>query len=428
MSAAIPIGILTIGSEILDGRICDTNAHFIAETLSASGARVRAIRSCDDDLPHILEELEALSSACRVIICSGGIGPTSDDRTRDAIAAHCDRALIRNAEVEEALIARYKKRGRRYDPANNKQAYFPRDATLLPNPHGTAAGFWLRDSRNCLIASLPGVPSELKQMLIEVLLPELSTQFPTLTKLHERLFKIFGLPESQVGAALDALAIPEEIIVSYRAHFPEIHVLLKAEPDAEALLESVTEQIEAAIGSEFIFSKERADGLACVVHQLLAAGNTSIAVAESCTGGLLGAELTNLPGSSTFFKGGILSYSNEAKEQLLGVSVKTLTAHGAVSRECAIEMASGAKSRLGATIAVSITGIAGPDGGSEAKPVGLCYIGLATEDTASAVQLFFPHKRDFVRRFVTMSALDIVRRHLLELPLREMQLPQSDTR
>jgi nicotinamide-nucleotide amidase len=318
------------------------------------------------------------------------------------------------------MKAFYAARRRTFDTANLKQVHFPEGSTVLPNPVGTAAGFRcsiIIGSEERHILSIPGVPHEMRKMCDEQVLPFLRSTFGSPAPLQSRTLRVFGIPESKIGAIVEQDGVPPAISVSYRAHYPEVIVKFSTRTDRLAL-ESFSARSEAALGSDFVFSHDPQASLARVVHELLAAKGLTVSVAESCTGGALGEALTETPGSSHTFLGGVISYSNEAKMQLLGVPESTLLAHGAVSAETACAMADGVRERFKSSLAVSITGIAGPDGGTTVKPVGTFYIGLSTPDSTRAFHCFTAASRTLVRRFAAFTALDIIRRHVQGYELR----------
>lgn len=417
------IGILVSGSEILDGRVLDTNSHLITERLTDLGYKIRHSVSCGDTFEDLENSLNFLLTRVDGVVLSGGMGPTGDDLTRDFLAQRAGVVLVQNMQALEELRALYERRKRVFDPTNSKQTFFPEGAEIIRNPVGTAPGFMIQlQSGNHVVPvfALPGVPVELERMLIDGVIPLLSKCFgPPLGIAQRRAMKIFGLPESVIGERVASSNPPSDLIVSYRATFPEVHVVLKS-PSLDYPRERLNEAFEAAkarIGTEFIFAEDLRISFEQSVHTLLTDGRKTVAVAESCTGGLLGSLLTNLPGSSAYFKGGILSYSNEVKETLLHVAKAALEQHGAVSYQVACAMASGARDAVRADYAISITGIAGPDGGTEEKPVGTFFVGIADARCTTSYHCFLSGSRSRVRRYAAFTALDILRRKLLGLPI-----------
>ena len=414
------IAILVTGAEVLDGRVVDTNSSFMASQLRERGMVVGEIRTLPDSQPLIVEGLRALAAKHAVIIVSGGLGPTTDDLTREAVAEFTGTKLEENLEVRARLEAFYQERRRVMSPTNLKQATFPTGSTIIPNPRGTAPGFSIRSQRSAhhevVIAAVPGVPAEMRPMFEESLLPLIQSRVASSPPLSRLVMRIFGLPESEVGARIEQCRLDSRIEVSYRAAFPEIQVILKA--TESSLLTAAKLPVEKALGEHHIFSRTLDDSLESIVHELLRASSTTVAVAESCTGGHLGALLTRTPGSSATFVGGVMAYSNEVKSSLLGVPAELIQRCGAVSAEVARAMAEGVRTRLDTTYALSITGIAGPSGQTDGKPVGTFFVGFASPDTVVAFRYFYPSFRDRVRTFAAMTALDLLRRHLSRLPLR----------
>lgn len=407
MTAAI----LSIGTELTRGELVDTNAPWIAEQLTALGFDLREQATVDDDIERIGAALARLARAARVVICTGGLGPTSDDLTCEAVAAQLHRPLERHNFVLDRIRARYADRGQTMPVANERQADFPEGVTLIDNSVGTAPGFEvLVAEARCFF--LPGVPREMKHLFFESVCPSVAPMAkPTSYQVHLRTF---GLPESQVATLLAPLeAAHTDVIVGYRASFPEIEVKILARAAdaaaAQARAELVAVEAREALGD--IVYGERGDSFAEVVGHTLRDRGLRLAVAESCTGGLIGAMLTAVPGSSEYLLFDAVVYANSAKEGVLGVPSETLRCHGAVSGETAAAMAEGALRVAAADIAVSVTGIAGPGGGTEDKPVGTVWFGLARggAPTLTFVRCF-GGDRDRVRGRAAHFALDLVRR------------------
>ncbi|MCB0357995.1 MAG: competence/damage-inducible protein A [Bdellovibrionales bacterium] len=422
------LSVLTIGSEILDGRVQDTNANYIAQELIACGLSASQFHTCDDDLSAIVNALAFLFRASDAVVITGGLGPTDDDLTREAVAAFCGQELIESPDVLAHLKAYFQRKRRTLDPSNNKQALIPEGATIIPNPVGSAPGFIVEASfegREIALCALPGVPRELKPMLKADVVPYLCGRLQRGSAPARSALRLFGLPEAEVGSRLTCLSFPSDLKLSYRAHFPEIQLLFSADT-TEVVLDAVA-RARTALGEEFIFSNDIAVGLEEAVHRLLIEKQQTLALAESCTGGMVGSMVTRTSGSSAYFLGGVVSYSNQAKKSLLGVDAEILTRFGAVSHETAKQMAEGARTRFVSDIAISVTGIAGPEGGTQDKPVGTFYLGLATERGTQTLKFFFDGTREGVRRYAAFCALDLLRRQLLELPAparaEEVRLP-----
>lgn len=413
------VSIIAIGDELVKGKLVDTNSSYIAGRLGSIGVREVSIRQCADSLESIVRAIDQEKNWADYIITTGGLGPTSDDGTRHAIAAAAQTEL----ELDQASLQRLEeysaKRNRPLNDNNRRQVYFPVGSEIVLNPIGTANAFITQIPRTAAspvaLMSLPGVPREAILLCDEELLPRLEKQLSDLTPSVIRAIRCFGLPESHIGETVEACALPANVEVAYRPQFPEIllHLCTPRTVSAADVLEVATTTVRKALGDEFVISDSEELNMPQVVGELLRMNNLSLAAAESCSGGLLAHELVSIPGSSQFFRGSIVSYSNECKQEFLGVRADTLAAHGAVSQEVALEMVEGVRARTKADIAVSITGIAGPDGGSDEKPVGLVWFGLSSKNKSDTFQLQLPWGRDFVRRYSVSYALDLVRRHIL---------------
>jgi nicotinamide-nucleotide amidase len=345
------------------------------------------------------------------VILSGGLGPTEDDLTRDSVAAALDRRLIFHSEIAEQLEQRFAQMKHKMSEVNKRQAFIIEGAEILPNDRGTAPGQWIDDSGGCLML-LPGPPHELKAMFTRQCLPRLSRIVP-LQVIQTLVLRVAGMPESD----LDQLIAPvykkyENPATTILAAAGDIQIHLRArcstEAEAMALLAEVAGPIDLLLGDR-IYSRN-GQPLEEVVGDLLRKRGATLAVAESCTGGLLGQRVTSVPGSSDYFTGGFITYSNRMKVELLGVPEKVIEECGAVSTEAAEAMAQGTRRRTGATYALSITGVAGPDGGTPKSPVGTVYVGLADSGGCTVTHRQFIGDRARIRQFSTQLALDLLRR------------------
>ena len=421
------VSILITGSEVLDGRVHDSNSYWMINALAEVGIGVKHVLSCDDDINAITSCLSFLSAQGGAVIVSGGLGPTTDDLAREALAAFSGQALVESAEARKSLLAFFKARKRECHPANFKQALFPKGASLIANPLGSAPGFVLQTrseaGKDTYFFTLPGVPLELHKMFLDTVIPFLLEKVfkssMSVPMLQPKVLRVFGVSESVIGAKVEESCPASGITVSYRAAFPEVQVVFK--PNSATLtaseLDRSVQAATALIGEPCVFSRSLDLSLEMVVQELLLKANKTVSVAESCTGGLLGGLFANTPGASGCFLGGAITYSNELKIKLLGVKKESLALHGAVSACVAKEMAEGALSRFGSDLALSITGIAGPDGGSEEKPVGTMFIGLATRDGVFAFKAFQAGTRGRIRNYAAHAALDVLRRQLSNLPM-----------
>jgi nicotinamide-nucleotide amidase len=407
--------LITIGDELLLGYTVDTNAAYIARELASLGVSVVRRATVGDNAADIVSSVRDALERTGAVITTGGLGPTADDLTRPAIAELFGRDLIPDEARWEALRALWKERGRGEIPlANRGQIMIPRGATVLENRHGTAPGLWLEDDRRRWCAMLPGVPREMRGMLAEELLPKLTARLDGQRRVvRSRTLRTTGVAESQLpdllgpharevhGLPLAYLPGPEGVDLRVTARD------LSADEADQALAAAITE-LRSRL-ARYAYGEGTTD-LASVVLALCEKRGLHIAVAESCSGGLLGARLTAIPGSSAVVLGGVIAYSNAVKEQMLGVATDTLEQHGAVSEQVAVEMAAGARRATGAEIGISLTGVAGPGGGTAAKPVGLVWIGVDVSGTVRTHGSRFIGDRAEIRFRSTQAALDLVRR------------------
>jgi len=409
MSAAI----LCIGTELTRGELQNSNATWLAESLTTIGFDVQAIDCVDDERERIEAALARLSSAHEVVVCTGGLGPTTDDITTECAARLAGVELIRDEPSLELIRERLLRFGRQMARSNEKQADFPRGSRILPNANGTAPGFELALGRaRCYF--MPGVPFEMKAMFEAHVEPTLT---PLLSDRHfQVLIRTFGLPESEVNDRLAGIEAELGVTIGYRATLPEIEVkVLARAPDlarARAIAERAALAVHTRLGSDVIFGegKVRFPEAVC---QLLESKGQTLALAESCTGGLVSELLTAHSGASTVFRGGAVTYANDAKIGLLGVPAVLLARYGAVSAEVARAMAEGARLAFNSDVALALTGIAGPTGGSEDKPVGLVHCAVATADGLSERRFVFSGNREQVRRRAAFAGLSLVRSVIL---------------
>lgn len=405
--------VLSIGTELTRGELINRNAAWLSERLTSMGCAVVEHATLPDDVDDIVAALHRLSAQAGVMVATGGLGPTSDDLTTAAVAAAAGVGLTRHEPSLEAIRRRYASRGREMSAAAEKQADFPEGAEPLPNSDGTAPGFTIRLGQ-CRAFFLPGVPREMSRMFDDQVVPMVGPDVER-TSAQVRL-RTFGLPESRVAELLEGVeATHDGITLGYRATFPEIEVKVFAKSDngtkASALLGPAVDDVRARLG-DAVFG-EGTTTYAAYVGRILRDRGLKLALAESCTGGLAGSMITDVPGSSDYMLLSAVTYSNAAKTKILGVADELLRSYGAVSAECAEAMAMGARRVSGADVAVSITGIAGPGGGSEAKPVGTVFLGVSTADGARTEQHTLSGDRRRIRvraaylalRLVTQAAL-----------------------
>lgn len=405
--------IVAIGSEMLGPLRQDTNSLWLAARLEECGIAVVRKSIVGDDPAQIRAELENAASAAGLIFTTGGLGPTADDMTVAAVAAWLGARLERNDAFLRKMRERFARRGWAMPACNEKQADFIVGARVLENPGGSAPGFWA-ERGEIEIVTLPGVPSEMREIMETSVLPVLRERAAGVVG-RRRVLRIAGMGESaveQLVAPVYAKWKDDPVTILASPGEVQLHLALQGQPDdVERRLDAMEADFRAVLGNR-IFS-ENAEDLAEVVGRLLRKAGQSLALAESCTGGLASALLTDVPGSSEYFLGSVVSYANSAKEGLLGVRGETLRLHGAVSEQAAIEMARGARERFDADVAVSVTGIAGPDGGSVEKPVGTVFVGLASRSgVAFAKKRVFGGERAAIRRAASLQALEMLRRHL----------------
>jgi len=374
MTAAV----LSIGTELTRGELVNSNAAWLSEQLTALGFEVLEHATVDDDVGRIAEVVSRLAARFRVVVCTGGLGPTTDDLTTEAVSKAFGKPLVRDEASLERIQRYFAAFGRSMSPSNKKQADFPEGASVLANDVGTAPGFSVQIGA-CTLFFMPGVPREMKHLWQERIVPRIAQQaVRTTAQLHLRTF---GMPESQLGDQLQGIEAQfPGVTIGYRASLPEIEVKVlardKDEQAAQALAEKAAAVVRARLG-DIVFG-DREDSFAGAVGRTLRDRGLTLAVAESCTGGLVGEMLTSVPGSSEFLLFDAVVYSNGAKSRVLGVSDETLRAYGAVSEEAALAMADGVLRVSEADLAVSLTGIAGPGGGSDEKPVGTVWLAVAS--------------------------------------------------
>jgi nicotinamide-nucleotide amidase len=400
--------IITVGTELLLGQLVDTNTATIAAALAEIGIDVYRETSVGDNEARITQAVSEALSRTDVVVCAGGLGPTVDDVTREGIAAATGTDLVLDQEIAEDLRAFFASFGRQMAPNNARQAMFPRGARILENPKGTAPGFAV-DVNGKLIVAMPGPPREMQPMLKERVLPLLAERFGVDSTLVTRVLRTTGVSESEIDARIEDLfrsGVNPSIAVL--AHAGEVHVKITAKATTREAASALIDQVEAEVRrrlGDCIFSSD-GSSLPEVLGKELRARGWSIATAESCTGGLVGSMITAVAGASDYYRGGVVAYSNEAKSALLDVSPALIDMHGAVSEEVASAMAIGAQAALGANVAFAITGIAGPSGGTDEKPVGLIFIALAgVEGRLEARRLQVPGDRASVILRSSLAAL-----------------------
>ncbi|MFN0167814.1 MAG: competence/damage-inducible protein A [Bryobacteraceae bacterium] len=406
--------IIAIGSEMLTPARLDTNSLYLTAELNNLGVEVVQKMVVGDDRERLADAIRRSFDRTEIVILSGGLGPTEDDVTRDAVALALDRKLEFSNEVCLGIEERFRRMGRKMADINRRQAFIVQGADVLTNERGTAPGQWLEDSGRYLML-LPGPPHELKWVFERHCLPRLSRCVPRLV-IRTLQLRVAGMGESD----LDQLIAPiyrnfDNPVTTVLAKAGDVEIHFRAqsstEEEAVALVQAVAVPVEALLG-ERVYSRN-GDPLEVVVGNLLRKTGSTLAVAESCTGGMLAERITSVPGSSEYFAGGFVTYSNRLKVDLLGVSEELIAEHGAVSEPVAAAMAKAALFRAGATYALSVTGIAGPPSPSDSVPVGTVFLGLADVLGCRVIRRHFPGDRARVRQFAAQIALDLLRLKLL---------------
>lgn len=406
--------IIAIGSELLTPERSDTNSLWITGKLNELGVEVKLKTIVGDDEARLEEVIHDAVKRSDIVITTGGLGPTEDDVTRPVAARALGRALVYHDEIETFLRERFRRWGREMPEINKRQAYVIEGAEILPNPNGSAVGMFVEFDGK-VVAVFPGPPSEMQPMYENHVQPRLASKAGRL-RAKRRILKVSGMGESAVDEAVAPIYKSYKSVetsILFNRSEVEIHLTAKTESDAAAdeILNELTGKILEALGTA-VFTTS-GESMEEVVGRLLTAAGRTVSVAESCTGGLIGTRLTDVPGSSKYFIEGVVSYSNEAKVRTLNVSRETIETFGAVSSETAAAMAEGMRQRAGTDFAISVTGIAGPDGGSDEKPVGTVFIALADAAGVKTTGLVLPGDRYLVRWRSSQAALDILRRRLL---------------
>lgn len=413
--------IICVGTELLLGDIQNTNARFLAQQLAQLGIPHYYQTVVGDNPERLKQVISIASGRSQILIFTGGLGPTPDDLTTETLANHFGAPLVERPEVLADIARKYTQRGRQMTPSNHKQALIPAGAEVLPNPSGTAPGMIWKPHPTLTILTFPGVPSEMQQMWHETAVPYLRQQGWGQTTIHSRMLRFWGIPESALAEKVAPFLNLQNPTVAPYAGQGEVRLRISAYSESAAMAQKLIGPIEhqlRQIGGLDCYGAD-AETLPSVVGRLLQDAQETLAVAESCTGGGLGEMITRVPGSSSYFWGGIIAYENQVKVSLLGVNPQDLAQQGAVSAIVAEQMAVGVRLRLGTTWGLGITGIAGPGGGTATKPVGLVYIGLAGPDDlleSYEYRLTALKGRDWVRQLSACHALDQLRRQLLTRP------------
>jgi nicotinamide-nucleotide amidase len=407
--------IIAVGSELLTPERSDTNSLWLTERLNEIGIDVMLKTIVGDDEPRLMEAIKDAVRRSDIVITTGGLGPTEDDITRQVAAKAIGREVEYRDEIEAELRERFKSWGREMPEINKRQAYVIAGSEVLPNPNGSAVGMMLEDRGKTLVI-LPGPPRENQPMFDGFVMPRLSEKVGDVV-VRRRILKVSGMGESAVDEAAAPIYTQYTTVrtaVLFNRTEVEIHLYSRAATaaEAEAVLDELAPRIAEKLGiAVFTLNGESMEE---VVGRMLSNSGKTLSVAESCTGGLIGRRITEVPGSSDYFMEGFITYSNAAKVRALGVPEEIISAHGAVSSETAEAMAEGARRVSGADIGVSVTGIAGPGGGSKEKPVGTVFVGYSDAETVRSIKLLLPGDRYLVRWRASQAALDVVRRQILK--------------
>ena len=409
--SAFDIAVLTTGDELLNGDLADTNTGTIAAILARHGYRLRCSLSVPDQEREITAALRYLVGQVQAVIVTGGLGSTGDDLTARAAARALGQSLVVNEDALAMVRQYFSRRNQAMEPANERQALLPQRAMPLANRLGTAPGFWLQEP-GCDLFFLPGVPNEMKAMFEGSVLPALQALHPGSSPLQQRCLKFFGLPEPKIEQLIPYDRLPKGVQVAFALEYPLVLVKLKAGGDAaDFQLDQAEALVVRELGNHLMArDQETPEGN---VGKLLSNAGLTLSLAESCTGGLIASMLTSQPGASGFLERGAVTYADTAKLDWLQVPLPLLRQHGAVSEACARAMAIGLKRAANTDLALAVTGIAGPDGGTAEKPVGTVYLAMATPDDVHVKGYRFHGDRQKIQRMSAFMALEWLRRFAL---------------
>jgi len=408
--------IITIGDEILIGQIVNTNSTWLAEQLEAIGIKIRQITTVSDNRQHIIQTLQEAEEQSQLIVITGGLGPTEDDITKQTLAEFFDTQLIENQEVLADIEAFVKSRNAQMNSRNRKQAELPQSCTIIRNEIGTAAGMWF-ERNSVVFVSMPGVPFEMKAMFSNSVIPKLKAQFKTPEVIHFTV-QTFGTPESVLAEQLEEWesALPSEIKLAYLPSPERLRLRMSMVcADKESGEQLIAEQylkLKEILGETIYDTSD--NYLYETVGKLLLERNLSLSTAESCTGGNIARLISSVAGSSEYFKGSVVAYSNEIKKNILGVPEQILIQHGAVSEQTVIEMSKGVQKLMDTDFSIAVSGIAGPGGATQDKPVGTTWIAVANKQKVVASKFIFGTQRDINIRRATATALNMLRLLMIE--------------
>lgn len=407
------IALLLTGNELMTGDIVDSNSAMIAEQFLDQGFEVAYKVTVADDMPLLVSEMERLSKAYDMLLVNGGLGPTTDDLTAEALAQAMSVEIAEHPAAMSHLESWCEKRNYPLNAQNLKQAMLPASVDIVPNVTGSAVGFSCLLNQ-CLVVCTPGVPVELETMLTGQVLPLMHRHFPTNQQPKRHRLRVFGMGESGLQKRISETYpnMPEELEIGYRASMPLLELKLKVhQVEHYPILDEWYTKIHSLLGHHVVTEDQRS--IAHVVKDLLLEADKKITFAESCTGGLIASLMTEVSGSSGVFDAGFVTYSNEAKHRMINVSEQNLMTHGAVSEVVVKEMLHGALNQSGADLGVAVSGIAGPTGGSDEKPVGTVWIAWGSLENIQARQFYFPGNRLYFQKIVAALGLDLIRRELI---------------
>ncbi len=405
--------IITIGDELISGSTLDLNASYAAGRLTASGLLIRRITSVGDDHQMVSNALSKALETSRFVIITGGLGPTDDDVTNEIVASALNRSLCLNQQMLERIKQYVESKGLEMTPSLEKMAWMPEGSRIIDSKR-FMCGCTIKE-QDVHLYFLPGVPDQMRHLFDNFVLPEILDLYETLPAVGQHILKLYGVKEPYIAETLKELnGKTGDVVLGFYPHFPENHITLSLHGNDEITVNEELIRVENEIRrllEVYIFSSGN-QSMEEIIGQKLLDKGMSISAAESCTGGLISHRLTNVPGSSGYFLGGVVVYSNESKADLLKINPEIIETHGAVSDQTVQEMVMGVKDRFGTDLGLAVTGIAGPDGGSREKPVGTVHIGLAAKDEVFSGKYLFWGDREQIKLETSMMALDWVRRYL----------------
>jgi len=410
------VEIISIGDEILYGQTLDTNSHWISGALDQIGIKVIRKSTVPDIEAEILTSFQEAEKRADVILITGGLGPTKDDLTKPLLAKYFGVDLVMNKDALNDIEQLFTKANRKMTDLNRMQAELPANCDKITNQLGTAPGMWFKE-RGKIFVSMPGVPYEMKRMMTDFIIPRLQKELVNYHVVHQMIMTI-GIPESSLAEKIRDWeeALPKHLKLAYLPTKNTVKLRITAAgPDRDVLKKDIIEQVEKLkpLIEKYIFGFDEGN-IEYFIGKMLKEANKTVACAESCTGGFLSHLITSIPGSSAYFKGAVIAYSNEVKHNMLNVDTETLEKHGAVSEEVVLQMAKNVREKLNADVGLSISGVAGPDGGTEEKPVGLIWFGYSDKDKTIAKKYNFSKDRILNIEFGARKALDLLRINLSE--------------